>query len=174
MQVETQSLFGGSLSWGRITQKEAAHEAEVDESTLSKVKQGKEGFGPVAAKKLSPIAGVEAAELYIASQVHSATKRRDAGEIDDATTLRIVGRVVGTLKQHFPNAKISDEHAKALQDLAAAASKSGATPANQMEALGRDGAGRKVKKSGTTTATKSTGQEGRDGAGRKVQKRYGG
>lgn len=152
MQINTEGLAGGSLSWGSLTQKQVGEEAGVDPATLSKIKQGKEGFSAVAAKSVGPIAGYDPANLYLGSQVQSITKRRDAGQIDDGTVLKAVGRVVSTLKADFPDAQIEEDLAKALQNLAAQASKAGATPKSQMETLGRDGSRQRVEKSAVDEA----------------------
>lgn len=144
MQIETNNLFGGSLAWDRVTQKET----DIDKSTLHRIRQGVEGFSAQSARKAADVTGEEAAHIYLSTQTRAIKTRRDQGELDDGGTLKAVGRLLSTLKSEFPEAMISKDQAKAIQDLAAEASKSGATPTSQMERLGRDGGGMKVQRRG--------------------------
>lgn len=153
MKIDTGALFGNSMSWKEISgvsQRGISGDTGIDASTLSRIKAGKEGFGPEAAKKFAPKTNESAMNIYISSQVRSARMRREAGEIDDATVMRIVGKVIGGL-QNFPGEMAGEEETKDLQDLAAEASKGGTATKGageeqgQMSRLGRAASG--VKKS---------------------------
>lgn len=167
VNIHTENLFGGSLGCAQVTQKQTG----INKSTLSRIRQGREAFSAAGARKAAEVTGEEAANIYLTTQIRSLKMRLDSDEI--TATLKGVGRVLATLKEEFPDAEISEEQAKALQDLASEASKGGTS---QLERLGRGGADQRVTKRQDTTATKNASRGdrlGRDGGGLKVEKRYG-
>lgn len=179
MQVNPEALLGDSLSWDRISRKDVSIQSQVDPATLTRVKNGQEGFSIKSARQFAPVAGKSPVGLYAASQANAIHKRREAGELDDGQVLGAVGRAFSVLKDDFGGDQIDlkdDElfigALQVLQGLAEAATK-GATPANQMARLGRDGSGQKISKRQGTTAEKSVpgimGKLGRnaDGTARK-------
>ncbi len=185
MQTNPEVLLGGSLSWDRISRKDVSIQSQVDPATLTRVKNGQEGFSVKSARQFAPVAGKSPISLYAASQANTIHKRREAGELDDGQVLGAVGRVYTALKTDFGQDqedlkadKLFTNALKALQGLAEAATK-GATPTGTMEALGQDSGGLPLKKrqGAETTATKEKsvpvimGKLGRnaDGTARKRQ-----
>lgn len=168
--------MGRALSWDKISRKQVSDESGVDGATLSRVKNGQEGFSAKSARKFAATAGESPVGLFAASHAAAIQKRREAGELDEGQVLRAVGHAYTTLKTEFgqdetdiKNDQLLRGGIALLQQLGEEATKAGAT-INQLDRLGRDGNGRKVQKSAAT----GTGQTGRDGGGRRINKRYGG
>lgn len=170
MEVDTHALFGGNLGWGRITQKQVSQHSGVSESVISQVKTGKAGFGPAAAKSVAKTAGYNAADLYVASQVRSAKKRMQTGELDNAGAVRVVEKVVGELRESFSGEEISKEVAEDLGGFVDNLEEAQELDASYRTAAiksRRDGFGRKIEQKETTA------REEPDAAAKSVPGTYG-
>lgn len=144
MEVDTKNPLGGQFAWVRVTQKQA----NVDKSTLSRVRHRKEGFSAKSARKAAAVSGESPVGVFAASQAHSIQKRCDAGELDSGQVLGAVGRTFTALKTKFDQDQVDLENdqlfansIQLLQQLGEEASKIGATTNNQMDALGPPGSG---------------------------------